>query len=273
MEVETMTKAFLTFILVAMVVCSFSYMMNKADDELVEPAVASPVVPSVTPWLVPDTDTDSAVIACEALTVVDEGDRAQYEPSKERMVQEVVTLWEIFFDDDRAPKNDPRREHFFEYAEYLVNAVLMYQNTPTDLGGILPRHRNTHLLLAQMITKESSVIPSVRGKRGEVCLLQIHGPGPLVGHKKKQVSENPKLCLLLGTRWLASRLPKCFPNGVPEDWSDEDWLGPLSLYAGGGKAYDNKKRRCKKFGVAKERIEKMKYYRTRIDHEMEFYQD
>lgn len=266
-----MYKAFIIlFIIVAVVVCSLTAMVNnQSSKEFTKPAAAL----LVQSWLVPGTDTDSAIIPCEALEIIEEQDRAQYEVSKERMVQEVVTLWSVFFDDDNASETDPRRAHFWEYAEYLVNAVLMYQETKTDIGGKLPKHQNTHLLLANMVTKESSVTPNVEGKRGEVGLIQIHGPGPMIAHNKRQVKENPKLGILLGARWLASRIPQCFPDGLPDEWNDEDWLGPLSVYAGGGKAYDKRKKRCKILGVAKKRVRKMKYYRTRVDHELRFYQD
>lgn len=218
--------------------------------------------PWIRPWMVEDTSVDTdGIVPCEALPVIDAGDIPQSETSRERMVREVVTIWEMFFEDDNASIDDSRRERFDEFAEYLVDAVLMYQENPTDIGGQLPVDSKAHLLLATMVTVESSVTFDVVGRKNEVGLLQIHGKA-LGGHKPAEVQKNPRLGLILGVRWLAAQIPVCFPDGMPDSWSDDNWVGPLSLYAGGPKAF--KAGKCLRFRVAKSRIAMMKQYETRL---------
>jgi len=201
----------------------------------------------------------------------DPADRAEYERSYDLMVDEVVMLWTMFFDDDGAKATDPRRDRFFEFAEHLVDAVIMYQDRPTDLGGQLPKHENVHLLAAHLVTRESSVTPGAVGHLGEVGLMQImpNNRAALAGYSAKKVSQNPKLSLLLGVRWLAYSTTECPGVDVFDPgWDDYDWVKPLSVYAGG----PNAKRSdgtCRSFGLAKRRVKKTIMYRTRINHAME----
>jgi len=246
--------------------CSVFFGITWSDDGQANTVKAEMV--ETRPWMVEDTSVDTdEIVPCEALPVIDAGDIPQSETSRERMVREVVTVWELFFEDDKASATDPRRERFDEFAEYLVDAVLMYQENPTDIGGQLPTESKAHLLLATMVTGESSVTFDVVGRyfeKNEVGLLQTHGKA-LGGHKRAKVRKNPKLGLMLGVRWLAAQIPKCFPDGMPDSWDDENWVGPLSLYAGGPKAF--KAGKCLKFKVAKSRIAMMKQYETRIAFE------
>jgi len=184
------------------------------------------------------------------------------------MIQEIVQLWNMFFDDQSAPTDDPRREKFEEYAGYLADAVLLYEKEPTDIGGQLPKDgRDTHLLLATMITKESSVTSDAVGKMGEVGLLQIHGQA-LAGYKSELVRQNPKLGILLGVRWFAYQTSACKPHRIPADnegWRLDDWLGPLSAYAGGPNAINRKTGECYVFQLAINRVGLTKLYRSRIN--------
>jgi hypothetical protein len=230
-------------------------------------AVGSKAQVQKPPWMVPRTDTDTdTILLCDELQVLDRADIPESEKKKERMIAEVVMLWEMFLDDDNASPSDPRRVNFEEYAEYLVDAVRLFQDNPTSIGGQLPKSENIHYLIAQMITKESSVTPGVVGTRGEVCLMQLHGKA-LAGFTPDQVRRNPRLCLILGVRWLAAQIPTCYPDGAPEYFMHEDWLGPLSVYAGGQNAI-RKDGSCKRFGVAHDRVNKMMIYENRIKHEM-----
>ena len=239
------------------------------------------------PWLTPETKNDPAEhgIVCEELSwgakveieenmdnPIKHEDIPEYEQDPDRMVWEVVNLWEMFFDDDDAPAGDPRRDRFEEFAGYLVDAVLMYQNEPTDLGGQLPKHRNVHLLIAERVTRESSVTHNVVGPGGEVGLLQLMPGGPaMAGYSPEKVKNNPKLGLLLGTRWLAAQIPECKDDGNLYEfgWDDWDWLGPLSVYMGGDKA-KRKNGTCAGFKAAKTSIRKTILYRTRIDHDADY---
>jgi len=219
------------------------------------------------------TCDECAVPRCDMVELVD---RPEFEISREQMVREVVMLWNMFFDDSHASADDSRRQAFDSLAEHLVNAVMLYQDKRTDLGGIMPGHKNDHLIVAFMVARESSVIADVQNTRpnskGEVCLLQLHGAA-LAGHTKKEVRSNPELCLMLGVRWIASQIPHCqqVPNMIDE-WTDDDWVGPLSLYAGGPNAL-RKDGRCREFSQIRSRVQAVKMYRMRIDVEMERHED
>ncbi len=184
-------------------------------------------------------------------------------------------LWETFFDDESARPSDKRRDRFHEFAEYLVDIVIMYQNKPTDIGGQLPKHRNVHLLFATMVTIESSVDHTVvgPGPRHEVGLLQCHGEA-LVGYDPATVRRNPRLGLLLGIRWAASKVPKCPRKDIlDQGWDDYDWLGPLSLYAGGAARAKRKNGTCKHFPVSRKRVDRTLMYRTRIDYAFRYWKE
>lgn len=209
---------------------------------------------------------------------VDFSETPEHMPSRERMVKEVVLLWDLWFDDNGASDEDPRRSKFTQLAEYIVTAVTMYQTNPTDIGGKLPGHRNDHLYIAYTAAKESSITPDLKSKSnlGEVCLMQLHGQA-LAGYPPEKVRKNPKLCILLGTRWLASRIPACM-NGRGEKaygneygWDDSDWVGPLSFYAGGHKAL-KKGGGCKRFSQMEVRVDAVRFYRSRIDTLMEHWE-
>lgn len=214
----------------------------------------------------------------ERPTLLNTADRPESETSRERMVLEVETLWDLWFDDEKAPLADPRRERFAEFAGYLVDAVLMYQDAPTDIGGRMPGGKDDHLMVAYMVAKESSVTYDAVGtSHGEVGLLQIHGRA-LAGYSPDKVQHNPKLGLLLGVRWLASQIPKCQQEGSGSVYGDEfawetsDWIGPLSLYAGGPNGR-NRDGSCARFQSMKERIDAVRMYRTRVDYELKDRED
>lgn len=184
------------------------------------------------------------------------------------MIEENVMLWDMFFDDDGAKATDVRRGRFREYAEYVADAVLMYQGD-TDIKGKIPKHRNVHLLVGTMMTIESSVTFDVVGPapRFEVGMLQLHGRA-LAGFKRDKVKKNPQLGVLLGVRWLAAQIPVCYPDGTDQEtWTDESWLGPLSVYQAGEKVAVAKNGKCHRLSVAKKRVRLTKMYRARIDHE------
>lgn len=222
-------------------------------------------------WLEPQENTNKSEIEKfedeDVQTLIE--NQPEFEVSWAQMVRETVKLWELFFDADGAPMNDPRRDTFEHYAEYLADTVIAYQNRETDIGGRLPKHENTHLMIASLITKESSVDPSVIGRsHGEVGFLQLHGKA-LGGIKPEVVRQKPKLGIYLGVRWLAAQIPKCFPEGVEDNkWRDEDWLGPLSVYGGGEQKAIRKDGTCKVFKVSKKKLKKMQMYRSWIDAEL-----
>lgn len=202
---------------------------------------------------------------CEELPVIDPTDIPEYEISREEMIREIVAIWNAFFDIDNAPESDFRRDSFELYAEYLADTIITFQNKPTDIGGQLPKHPHTHLLLATKVTIESSITTDAIGKsKGESGLLQVHGKAR-GGVDIAEIRKRPRLGIFLGVRWLAAQIPKCHPDGVDdEDWTDEHWLGPLSLYAAGGNGY-RKDGTCKHLGVSKKVIAKTRMYAAWID--------
>ncbi len=195
-------------------------------------------------------------------------DRAEYERDLALMRWEVEMLWELFYDDDGAKRTDPRRAKFGQYAEYVVNAVTMYQDNPTDIGGQLPKHKNVHLFFALIIAKESSVTNGVVGRLGEVGLMQLMpgNRGALAGYPASKVKNNPELNIFLGGRWLAYVTQECPGTDVFDpDWDDFDWVKPFSVYAGGMNA-KRKDGTCRSFTIAGDRVRLVVMYRTRIDH-------
>lgn len=206
----------------------------------------------------------------ETSLIQEEVDDAPLLDSKETYrqlrVNELISLWDMMFDDDKASSDDPRRNNFQEYATYLVEAIETYENQATDIGGQLPESEDTHILLGVMVKKESSVVSDIIGKLGEVGLLQIHGQA-LNGYEPGLVKENPKLGLLLGVRWFAYQTSLCKSDRVPADiepWRLDDWAGPLSVYAGGPKAINKKTGKCYHYKVATNRIKLAKFYKVRI---------
>jgi len=184
---------------------------------------------------------------------------------RETRISQVIQVWNMFLQDNNMSKKDPRRLRFKEFAGYTIDAIETYERNPTDIGGQLPSNVNSHILVASMITKESSVDSTVVGKtHNEVGLLQIHGLA-LAGHDPEVVRNNPSLGVLLGVRWLAVQIGTCINlEGYPKQWTDGSWLGPLSVYGSGPQAIDKEKKRCREFGFAKERIALSKFYAARI---------
>lgn len=196
--------------------------------------------------------------------------------TREVMIKEVIQVWELFFEDYNVSETDPRRQHFQEYAEYVADAVIMYQNNDVVINGEhsrLPEHRSTHILVAVIITKESSVDHTVVGEapRFEVGLMQLWGVA-LAGYHPDVVKANPKLGVLLGVRFLTHMLSQCRPyriEGDIEEWRNTDWLGPLTMYgAKPSKVWkDRKNKVCRTFPHASERLTLLELYETRINAE------
>ncbi len=229
--------------------------------------------PMESPWLV---DTGDAAPIHEEIdveppadeTTVDVDDPNDLEVTKEQMITEIIEVWDMFLDDANCGPDDNRRSMFPIYAEELADAIIMYQNKPTDIGGQLPEERDIHILMAVIVTKESSIRHDVVGEapRFEVGLMQIHGVA-LAGYNPDIVQHNSRLGLLLGVRWFAAHMDACKIKKIPGDtveWRTDDLVGPLSVYAGGHKAV-KKNGTCYHYRVARERVNLTKLYLTRID--------
>lgn len=187
------------------------------------------------------------------------------------MAKEIAEVWELFFDDGKAPYNDPRREMFDIYALEIAQAIDYWKKHKVDIGGSMPDHRSTHIIVAIVITRESSVNPNVVGKKfGEVSMFQLHGKA-LNGYSKEEVKRDTKLAAMLGVRWIAHSTSQCKNNRSSWDnkeWKNSDWLRPLTIYGSGPKkVYKSKKHRtCKVFRFAKRRTAEISMYQERIDN-------
>jgi hypothetical protein len=191
----------------------------------------------------------------------------------EIMANEVVQVWNMFLKDGGAGKNDERRKDFNEFASYVVRAIRYYQNVAVDIHGrnvFLPLDPNLHILVAVLITKESSIIPTAVGSapRFEVGLMQVWGVA-LNGYDKEVVKRDTELGVRLGVRWLTYMLAQCKPYRTASDyrkWTTTDWLGPLTMY--GSKPskvwIDRKNKTCRVFPFARERVKLVFSYRNRI---------
>jgi len=170
---------------------------------------------------------------------------------REVRIAEVVALWTMFFDDQGAKKDDPRREKFQEYAVYVINAV---DAVKSKLHG----YKNMHILVATLITLESSVTAGMVGKRGEVGLMQTWGVA-LNGVKPEEVHKDPNLGIVLGVNFLVKIAEEYCPGTV----YDHDWTGAVSVYGSGpnGLTANGK---CKVFPFAKERIGLAQRYHYRL---------
>lgn len=212
-----------------------------------------------------DTEIYQQTILDESLIEEPLSPEEEEEQLRQEMKDEVVSLWKIYLEDHDASSKDERWDVLDEYANSLVKYVRKFQTEGVKKGKEivrLPEHENVHLLLATMVTFETALYHELVGPIGEVGLLQTHGVA-LNGFKSAAVQRNPDLSLMLGVRWLTLQLPYC-ERPSDDEWCDDDWLGPLSIYAGGlRKAKRNGK--CLKFKVSKKRVEYTKYYRDRID--------
>jgi hypothetical protein len=228
---------------------------------------ASPTFPS---------EAEPRIISPVLLPTVEEGPDSpvSIDPIREVMIRDIIGVWKLAFRDDRAKPKDKRRKKFREYAEHLANAVLMYQEEPVEVNGRmvqLPKHRSSHLIMAYIAFKESSLRPRIVGKTKwkEVGMMQLHGRA-LAGYSKKQVRYDTQLGIELGVRWATAMLYEC-PSSKwkvkrrPDKWKNYDWLRPLTMYgAGPGRALrpDGK---CKVFDFARRRVSKIGTYGARID--------
>lgn len=227
-------------------------------------------VKAPTPWLLTESDPDEgcSCVECSWMPCHEpepEAETPEYLWNRDEAVSKIILYWELFFEDGDAPIEDKRRKNFERYAGYVYNAVRYYQEHDTDAGGRLPRDNSAFELVATIITFESSVRADVVGPepRCEVGLMQVWGKA-LAGYDREEVRKKPRLGVMLGVRWLASRIPECYPENIGDyNWDDMDWLGPMSVYAAGERGmYDGK---CLRLNVARERVDRMIEYRMRAD--------
>lgn len=191
----------------------------------------------------------------------------RYAVSDATAIEDIVFVWQMLFDKANAKKNDWRRAKFQEYATEMVKILRYYQNPNMDKNireWSMPDNRFTHILIAYMIYRESSVDPTVIAKSSlkEVGLLQVHGKA-LKGHSREEVVGDYRLGIWLGIDWMARMINECGMS-IEDFEKPTDWLGPLANYgAGARKAMKNGK--CStKFFFAKERVRDSKHLMSRI---------
>jgi len=258
----------LVLMLMTIGVVAFAAIFKPSEKIMADDGVVPALISPSAPWgVVEETNTRPWSIICEELGYqeVHEGDIPESDYPRALMEKDIVAVWDAFYDDQHADPDDLRRQTFELSAHELANAIVQYQNEPTDIGGQLPKHPSTHYLLAAMVTKESSVTRDIKmGDLGEVGMLQVHGAA-LNGYNPEYVHERPWLGLLLGVRWLAIQIATCYPDGYEnKEWTSVMWLGPMSIYAAGNRA-QRKDGTCGVIGAAKERIDLSNMYRARVE--------
>lgn len=158
-------------------------------------------------------------------------------------------------------KNKLRVDTLPIIAHWVVYWTEHFENNEGKFGGKLPNYQYNHLLVAVVITVETGCNPKRRGsKKGEVGLMQIHGPA-LAGYAKKHVLKEPELGIKLGVQWLAHQTTLCYQN--PQKWRMWHWTKPLSVYGAGKKALLGKGK-CKSIRSAKRRIRIMRRYQRKM---------
>lgn len=181
---------------------------------------------------------------------------------RELIKSDVHTIWNWWLDEQGVNKNHPGRKRLEKFAGHVADAVTYYQTHKTNVGGILPLGRDTHIIIAVKVIKETAIKPWVIGKkRHEVGLMQVHGEA-LDGHRRREVINNPRLGVFLGVRWLAYHAQFCGkdPTAV---WTAEDWLGTLTIYGAGLRA-GRKGKECKIMSFAIRRVNTTIKYREML---------
>lgn len=184
-----------------------------------------------------------------------------------KMADEIQQYWIFYYRLETAlkkpwPITAKNLRDFRQYSRDLAEIVEYYKENETDIGGKLPDHENIHIFFAMMVGKESGVNSKAVGKRGEVGLIQVHKTA-LNGYNRLLVKATPRLGLELGVRWMTSKLSVCRRDIDLDNWTDEDWLGPLTIYAAGEGEGRAKRGRCAVIGLAKRRVGLIKRFRDK----------
>jgi hypothetical protein len=181
---------------------------------------------------------------------------------KGNMVKDIVNVWQMFFKDGKAPADDPRRKNFIPLAEEVADWIIYFQNNDVkEIGGRLPKHPSVPIMIAYIVTQESSVDPMALGyKYNEVGLFQVWGVA-LAGFDWMEVRDNSNLGAMLGVRWIAHSVYQC--NKDLTNWRDSDWLGVLTVYGAGPKAIEEG--RCQVYEFARKRYVGMNFYQMRLE--------
>lgn len=123
-------------------------------------------------------------------------------------VSDLVYMWNKCYDEDNVRSNHPNRKNFEQYASFVEEVLheLRLEYQKDGKSGKLPiiypsNDKYLHIVVGAMIFKETAVRSNIIGKaRNEVGLLQVHGIAQNK-FKKKEIINNPKLGIYLGTRW------------------------------------------------------------------------
>jgi hypothetical protein len=181
---------------------------------------------------------------------------------KEKKIREIEETWTVIFDEAGASPDDDRRMYFRLYAETIVEILEEFQNkdskTVKITGVELPKNELIHILIAYIVYRESSVNPTVVGKkpRREVGLMQAWGRA-LMGFSREEVRKDFELGLFLGIHWLGTMIQECKID-VDSMQTINSWKGPLSLYGAGPKRAIKNGRCLTNFRFANRRIKKTK---------------
>lgn len=185
----------------------------------------------------------------------------------DKQAKEIEKFWRYYYPLEIAggklkkpwPIKPIHEKNFKKFSRPLAEVVYYYQHNKTDLGGILPKGDETYLFFAMMVAKETAVIPTKRGKIGEVGLIQVHGPAQN-GWTIREILDDPRKGLIAGVKWMTSKFKTCRKNVDYYNWETPDWQYPLSIYAAGEGNGRVRKGNCTTIRVAIQRVNLLQRY-------------
>jgi hypothetical protein len=191
---------------------------------------------------------------------------------------EILDMWNTWYlkqDNWTKKKLIIPKQHWLEYATYLVNSIKKYQienvvyNEWNHKTTQLPENANVHLLLASIAIHESNIDNRSIGKLKEIGILQCHPQWCLIRlpllsklpYRKRieKAKQEPKLNIEAAVKHFTIMYGIC--NTIIK--KSDDWLGSVSLYVAGSKAYKNNK--CITNNPAQRRVNSMKTYLKNIE--------
>ena len=209
--------------------------------------------------------------------VADAAAPAAQEVSVVQMQQEIVTMWNTWYQEQDAwtkNKLKENKKNWPELAEELAKSVKRYQHKSVqvydwkDKTARLPIGKDAHLMAGMMAIFETKVRNDMVGELGEIGILQCHPRWCLIRNnelnqlpmraRKNYAKEHPRLNLDAAVNHLTVSYGIC--NKKIRRLND--WVYPVAHYGAGTLALENGQ--CTKKDFTKARVQKMQSYRKKI---------